>query len=287
MSSLADFLGAPAREERLWPEQIHHLSASSVGMLFRCPRQFQRRYLFGEKERPGEGIVVGSFFHEAIQHNYIQKVESHTDLPLSEVVQYLQDAAVPKVLEEEGGVENIRWDSNLDTARKDAERMTAAYTQVVVPRIQPVGVEDRFEISVPGLHVPVIGYVDTWEAERTLDTKTGKQAASKVKPSWQLQGRLYAYATGRPTEYHAISRAKTPKIVTGLESEAMIVPVPTDGQFDNMGHLFRTAAEQISYYWERHGTEESWPTFGAVPDFTRNMLPCDFCGWRQGCPAWA
>jgi hypothetical protein len=281
--SLEEFLG----EERPWPEMVHHLSASSVGMLFRCPRQFQRRYIFGEKERPGESIVVGSIFHEAIQHNYTQKIHSHIDLPMSEVVQYLQDEAVPRVVEESGGIENVRWDSDLDTARKDAERMTAAYTKAVVPRIQPAGVEARFDISIEGLPVPVIGYVDAWDAERTLDTKTGKTAASKVKPSWRLQGGLYAYATGRPTEYHSISRAATPKIVTGLESEEMIVPVPSEGQFENTSHLFYTAYEQVSYFWERYGEEQDWPTFGAVPDFTRNILPCDFCGWREGCPAWA
>jgi PD-(D/E)XK nuclease superfamily len=285
MSSLQEFLGTE-RVERPWPEKIHHLSQSSIGMLFRCPRQFERRYLHGEKERPGESIVIGSFFHEANQHNYEQKVTTFQDLPLSEIVTYLHDAAIPKVLEEEGGVDNIRWDSGLDTARSDAERITAAYVKQVVPRIQPVGVEHKFEIDMEGVPVPIIGYIDVWEAERNLDTKTGKQAVMKVKPSWGLQGRLYGWATGRPTEYHSISRAKTPKINTALESEFLTVPVPSDVQRHNMEHIFRTAADQISYYYSRFG-EEGWPTFGAVPDFTRNMLPCDFCGWRQGCPAWA
>jgi hypothetical protein len=283
--SLQDFLDAPAAEKP-WPPQVRHLSQSSVGMLFRCARQFQHRYLLGEKERPGEAIVVGSFFHEALDHNYAQKITSHTDLPLSEVVSYLHDAAIPKVLEQEGGVENIRWDTNLDTARGDAERITSSYSRLVVPRIQPAGREDRFEMQVEGVPVPVIGYVDVWEEGRTIDTKTGKQAASKVKPSWQLQGRLYAWATGRPTEYHSISRAKTPKIVTALESEAMIVPVPTPQQVGNMNHVFALGAAMISFYYSQFGDGE-WPANGAVPDFTRNMLPCDFCGWRQGCPAWA
>jgi PD-(D/E)XK nuclease superfamily len=284
-NTLADFLGAPAHEKP-WPEEIHHLSASSIGMLFRCPRQFERRYLHGEKERPGEAIIVGSFFHEPLEWNYKQKIASHADLPLSEIVTYLQDAAVPKVLEEEGGVDNIRWDTNLDTARADAERILSAYAHVVMPRIQPVGTEFKFEIDVEGVPVPILGYVDVWDEARTVDTKTGKQAVSKVKPSWRLQGSLYAWATGRPTEYHAISRAKTPKIVTALESDQMVVPTPDAKQEEHMRHLFRTAAAQISFFYDLHG-REGWPTFGAVPDFTRNMLPCDFCGWRKGCPAWA
>jgi len=284
MPSLAEFLEAPAHEKP-WPEQVKHLSASSIGMLFRCPRQFERRYLWGEKERPGESIVVGSFFHEPLDYNYKQKILSHQDLPLSEIVTYLHDAAIPKVLEEEGGEENIRWDTGLDTARADSERILSAYAHVVMPRIQPVGTEFKFEIPVEGVPVPVIGYVDCWDEARTVDTKTGKQAVSKVKPSWRLQGSLYSWATGRPTEYHSISRAKTPKIVTALESTEMVVPTPSAAQENHMRHLFRTAAAQISFFLSQYG-EEGWPTFGAVPDFTRNMLPCDYCGWRKGCPAW-
>jgi PD-(D/E)XK nuclease superfamily len=284
MSSLADFLGVPA-QEKPWPEEITHLSQSSIGMLFRCPRQFERRYLHHEKERPGESMVVGSFFHETLDHNYKQKVASHVDLPQSEIIQFLHDAAVPKVLEEEGGIDNIRWDSSLDTARSDAERITAAYTQAVVPRIQPVGTEFKFEIDLDTVPVPIIGYVDVWEEGRTVDPKTGKQAVTKVKPSWRLQGSLYAWATGRPTEYHSISRAKQPRIVTALESEAMVVPVPTPSQAAHVEHLFRMAAATISFYYSLYGNE-GWPATGAVPDWTRNMLPCDYCGWRKGCPAW-
>lgn len=283
--SLRDFMAAPAAEKP-WPAEVHHLSQSSIGMLFRCARQFERRYLHGEKERPGESIVVGSYFHETLDYNYAQKITSGADLPLSEIISYLNDAAVPLVLEQEGGVENIRWDTKPDVARADAERITAAYAKAVMPRVQPIGREFKFEIPVEGVPVPIIGYVDVWEKGRTLDTKTGRQAVKKVKPSWQLQGRLYAWATHRPTEYHSISRAATPKIVTALESDEMVVDVPSPKQAGNMLHLFRLAAAMISFYYSQFGNE-GWPANGAVPDFTRNMLPCDYCGWRSGCPAWA
>lgn len=283
--SLRDFMAAPAAEKP-WPEQVRHLSQSSIGMLFRCARQFERRYLHHEKERPGESLVIGSIFHESLDYNYAQKIQSHADLPLSEIVTFLNDAAYPKVIEEEGGVDNIRWDTKPDVARADAERITAAYAQAVMPRVQPIGREFKFDIDVPGVPVPIIGYIDVWEEGRNLDTKTGKQAATKVKPSWQLQGRLYSWATHRPTEYHSISRAKQPRIVTALESEGMVVPVPTPAQVGQMNHLFNLAAAMISFYYDQFGAE-GWPANGAVPDFTRNMLPCSFCGWVKGCPAWA
>jgi len=288
--ALARWLGE-VREEQVPPplllsDYLKHLSASSIGMLFRCPRQFRHRYLLHEKERPGEGMVVGSFFHKTLEWNYLQKIKSGVDYPLSDAVQYLQDVAVPQVLEEEGGEDFVRWDTNLDQARGDAHRITGAYYYTVVPHIQPTGVEERFEIEFPGVEIPVIGYLDTVEEQRILDTKTGRAAVKKVKPSWQLQGRLYSYASRKPTEFHSISKAQTPNIVTALQSDQMVVPVPSPEQAQEMTRLVNTAADLLRYFLTTLGVENEWPTWGAIPDFTRNVLPCDFCGWKQGCPAW-
>lgn len=268
-------------------DHLRHLSASSIGMLMRCPRQFQHRYLRGEKERPGEAIVLGSMFHETLEWNYVQKIQSHVDQPISDAVQYLHDVAVPKVIEENGGADNIQWDAEPEACISDAERITSAYYRHVVPRIQPTATEQKFTIEVPGVEVPIIGYIDVQEEERTLDTKTGRQASRKVKPSWQLQGRMYAFATQKPTEYHSISRAKTPTIVTALESADMIVPVPTEQQMTEFTKLVNVAADLLRHFMGTYGVDDEWPTWGAIPDFSRNVLPCDFCGWRQGCPAWS
>jgi hypothetical protein len=279
--------GGPSQGAASLTDHLRHLSASSIGMLMRCPRQFQHRYLRGEKERPGEAIVLGSMFHETLEWNYATKIASHVDQPLADAVQYLHDVAIPKVIEESGGTDYIAWDDKPETCISDAERVTSAYYRHVVPRIQPTATEQKFTIEVPGVEVPVIGYIDVQEAERTLDTKTGRQAARKVKPSWQLQGRMYAFATGKPTEYHSISRAKTPTIVTALESEAMIVPVPSEQQMGEFTRIVNTAADLIRHFLDTYGVDDEWPTWGAIPDFSRNILPCDFCGWRQGCPAWS
>ena len=297
MTSFQDFIGERIREgdgqsattDVSLSEHFHHLSASSIGMLMRCPRQFQHRYLRGEKERPGGNLMIGSFFHETMNWNYKQKVTSHRDNPVADAIQYLHDEAIPKVLQEDAGgdPEEVVWDTTFDDARSDAERITGAYYRNVVPRIQPFATEQKFEVEIPGVEVPLIGYIDVQETNRVIDTKTGKAVTRKVKPSWQLQGRLYSFATGKPTEYHSISRAKTPNIVTGLESEEMVVPVPTQTQMDNLSRTVQTAAALIRIFLEQFGLEEEWPTWGAIPDFSRNILPCDFCGWRQGCPAWS
>ena len=294
--SLDAFLGNGARaveDARLtlqWPERIKHLSNTSLGMFRRCPEQFRRRYILGEKERPGEALVIGSMFHNALEWNYKAKIKSHEDKPLADLTQYLQDVSVPEVLAEHGGPKEISWDTSdpedgLQVARLDSERILAAYRHTVTERIQPIAVEQKFTIPVEP--VPIIGYLDTCtDDQRVIDTKTGKQSSKKLKPSWMLQATLYSAATGWPAEFHSISRAATPTIVTALESDAM-TQYPNQTQFDNVLATARTISDMISYLYTTLGPENPWPTWGKFADWSMTFSPCGNCGWRKTCVAWA
>ena len=310
-SSIDRFLGATpiledvpigAQSELQWPERIQHLSATSIGMFRRCPEQFRHRYLLGEKERPGEGLVIGSAFHEGVEYNYAQKIQSHEDRPTAEVVEYLQDVGVPKVLEEQGGADEISWDSNdpvkgVDLLRRDSERILIRYHEDVVPRIQPISLEEKLFLSDPRLPVDIIGYIDLrsgyeleldnqsqWVPDRVIDTKTGKQSVSKLKPSWMLQSTIYGAMTGLPVEYHSISRAKVPKITTGLES-VDLVHMPNPVQTENVIKSAATIANMIAWLYTTLGPDETWPTMGRFADWSMSFSPCNNCGWRRVCPA--
>jgi hypothetical protein len=312
MSSLEQFLGGaspavptapiPAQDSLVWPERMKHLSATSIGMFRRCPEQFRQRYILGRKERPGEGLVIGSAFHEGVEYNYAQKITSHEDRPTSEVVQYLQDVGVPKVLEEQGGAEEIAWDGDdavkgVDLMRRDSERILIRYHEDVVPRLQPLSLEEELFIHDPDLPVPLIGYVDVrtgyemehdttsmWIADRIIDTKTGKQSVSKLKPSWMLQATLYSAMTNLPVEYHSISRAKVPKITTGLESADMVF-TPNPIKTANVIRSAVQIANMIAWMYTTYGPDETWPTMGRFADWSMSFSPCTNCGYRKECPA--
>lgn len=287
----------------LWPESLLHLSASSLGMFRRCPEQFRHRYLLGEKERPGESLVIGSAFHKGVEFNYAQKLTSHEDRPVNEVVEYLQDQVVPEVLELNGGASEIAWDSEdavkgEKTMRLDSERCLVRYHEDVVPRIQPIGLEEQYYLPDPSLPVPLLGYVDLrsgyegpnidgtveWIPDRIIDTKTGKQAKTKLSPSWKLQAALYAAMTSLPVEYHSISRAATPKIVTALESDEMVY-LPNEIKTRNVIRSAAQVAKMIGFLYATVGPDETWPTWGAFADWSMSFSPCERCGWRSVCPA--
>ena len=95
-----------------------------------------------------------------------------------------------------------------------------------------MAVEQRIEWQARGFPLPIIGYLDTiTDDARIVDTKTGKQVTKKVKPSWQLQGLIYANATTLPVEFHSISRAKTPAHLhpAGVGDDMVIYPQPPAG----------------------------------------------------------
>src|SRR5262245_12765341 len=86
-----------------WPDGLRtHLSASSLTMLGRCPEQFRRVYLKGERQRPGAALVWGSADHYAHEQNFAQKIVSHVDIPEGDVALAFAEGFDQKV-ESEGG----------------------------------------------------------------------------------------------------------------------------------------------------------------------------------------
>jgi hypothetical protein len=279
-------LNRPAVEHVAWLDgYITHFSPTSLRMLKICPEQYRQRYILGRKERPGEALTVGNAVHGAMAFTHTQKIQTHEDLPVPTVVEFFHDVAWPKSVEKDGGVKEIRWDNKPDDVRRDGERMTGAYHHVVSPRVQPVAVETKFEYVVPGVPVPIIGYIDVEEERNNVDLKTGKQVQKKPDANWRTQGELYAVARGKPTHFHSLSRAKTPSIATPKESDEMVVDA-NPALRDLFEKELRDYAAQVEWYFNRFGPDEPWPTHGRRMDY-KGGPACNFCGFRKWCVAWA
>lgn len=267
----------------LWLGRFSHLSSSSLTMLHRCPEQFRRRYILGERRQPNEAGVIGSVFHETMTWNFAQKIRTHDDRPLPEIVEYLHDKAWPDTLTREGGPDEVFWDSpNLDEPRRTAERITTAYRRQVTERVQPTAVEQRHEKALPGvLPVPLVGYLDTETDFTIIDTKTGRQAVKKPKPEWVLQSGIYQIFRPKPVHIHTISRAKSPSIWTPLDEPRLLLTYIPEREQETKRTL-RDLAAHIEHYMNRYGPDDPWPTLGTLHDWA-----CNYCGWRKVCPAWA
>jgi hypothetical protein len=264
---------------------LAHFSASGIRLLRICPRAWQQRYIKGRKERPGEALTLGKAVHTAVGYSHQQKITSHVDLPVSEVVEFFHDKAWPEAVEKDGGETEIRWDKKPDEVRRDGERVTGAYHKTVSPRVQPTAVEQEIRFLVPDIPIPFLGYIDVVEQANLIDLKTGKQVQRKPDANWRLQGILYTAYMGLPTHFHSVSRAQTPSIATPLQSEAMVVNLE-EAQRPLVERVLRDYAFQVAMYFDKYGPEEDWPVNGIFADY-KGGAACNFCGFRNDCPAWA
>lgn len=263
---------------------MDHWSASSLTMVRRCPEQFRQRYILGKRERPAEAPVMGSAVHAALELNFFQKIESHSDLELVDLLSWYMDHGFPQVVydEQERVGEEVQWDTGPEATRQRGKFIVAAYHDIVAPRIQPLKVETVFRVDM-GMPIPVEGRFDLERTETCIDFKTGVQKQSKPKESWRIQAGVYTEATGKPVEFHSLSASKKTNavsVVTPLESEDLLVS-PTEFERREMRRRLEAISVEACAYMARYGPDEAWPTHGRD-----HVWACDWCGFRPGCPAW-
>lgn len=261
-----------------WLLELPHLSATQLNMFIRCPESYRLRYVLGIKDPPNFNLVLGKGFHLTAEHNFGQKIESGVDLPVREVVEFFHDEAVAKAIEIQGA--DIAWeDKKPDDVHVTGGKMVEAYQKGVSPRVKPVAVELEKRIDVPGVPVPVLGYVDVVEENNAIDLKTSGKKLTKMKPSWRIQGRVYQLMTGKPIHWHVITKTKEPEALGPLEYEGLLQPLAsTEGTHS----LISTIAWQINDLMTRFGPDDPWPVVGYLSDNN----PCGWCGYRQRCTAW-
>ena len=267
--------------EAKWTLPIEHLSATSLGMLARCPEQFRQRYVLGRKERPGEALVIGTAVHLAAEHNFAQKIESHEDTLLADHLDYYDDIAFGQALDERVD-EEIVWDTDPEGARKRGRAITYAYHSIVAPRVQPLAAETRVEADF-GLPVPVIGYADVRTADKVIDIKTGNKARRQIKPEWRIQAGVYSSITEQPVDFHCVSATPTKFVATvntPLEAPELSIWLPPEAREATKQNV-RVMAGMALNFMDAIGPDEPWPTLGQVHPWA-----CGYCAFKPGCPAW-
>lgn len=279
MTTLASILAedAPAT---VWPGQLgDHLSASQLTMFQRCPEQFRRRYILRQFARPGAALVWGAADHFAHETNFRQKITTGTDLDTDTVKDAFAEG-FEKAIDRNGGTAEVEWGDDKPADLKDKGVMLVeAYHRQVSPSVQPTSVEQKFEVRVAGVPVPIIGFVDVETDSRAIERKTSKQKASEIKPDWRIQGLLYQAVVRKPVEWHVSVKTKTPSVYTpetlpGLRLEH------SPGIVRATGLLVGNLAQAMLAYWATFGPDQPWP--GAIT----HPWACGFCGFRPSCAWW-
>lgn len=211
---------------------IRHLSYSSVNTYLYCAKSWEFRYIIKPDVPVSVNLPFGSAVHETVQ-TYVAARALHPDQvrPLAEI----WHPTWRDVLNEQK--REIRWEKPLDYYTQLGERMLSTPEIVqAVDAIQPMIVVDtiatkpeesvimerRVTLKVPGVPIPVIGYIDMLASDGVpIDFKTAGRAWSRGKEDTEVQPDFYLAALnqegydlnpGLAFRYMIFTKTKNPKV---------------------------------------------------------------------------
>ncbi|MBQ4133043.1 MAG: PD-(D/E)XK nuclease family protein [Desulfovibrionaceae bacterium] len=208
---------------------IDHISPSMLGLFCRCQEAFYRRYINDEKMPPGISACIGTAMHKGAEVNHLQKIESGSDLPLSDIQDAARDGYENAIAdgvfipagEESGAAKNLA--AGADTA----VALAAAYAKSIAPHIPPVAVEEKLQAEVPGLPVPLLGIIDVLCSDNScpdLKSSVRKWPAGKVESS--LQPQIYHHLLA---ENRGINASMSFEVITH-KGEHQSIPVKVQAE---------------------------------------------------------
>lgn len=192
------------------PEK-RHLSFTQLSMFLRCPRQYEFRYLEGLKIPPSGAMVLGRSWHETLEHNFRQKIDSDRDLGLREMQEFFAAQFDAALANEEVTFEA---DERAGQLKDQGAAIVAVHHQAIAPNVRPRLVEERFAVDL-GADFPfdLVGVWDLIERDGTIvDNKTFARTPRQEDVDKDLQ--FTAYALGY--------RATRDEIEPGMRMDAIV-----------------------------------------------------------------
>ena len=172
---------------------LEHLSHSSIQTYLQCPRAWSYKYREGVRAPSSPALVLGSALHGAVE-DIIRRQHAGTPVPLDAIWQEQWSKAIAQPVE--WGADMPEQTSN-EGYRLLAHPDTATTLAKLVP-LQEDGVlaiEKRVELRVPGVPVPVLGYIDLITTDYVpTDFKTSGKPWTQEKAEGEIQPLIYLAA---------------------------------------------------------------------------------------------
>lgn len=167
------------------------LSPSQCATLLECPAKFWFRYGLAMAQTQGAALGLGKAVHAVVRDNFLQKIETKTDLPLAGVLALYETAWT-----QEASATEFQPDEDRDQVKKMGRACLIKYHETIAPLIEPA----KVELPVAGIigGVRVRGFVDVLDVHgRIIDLKSAKTSPSKgvIRPDYRFQIATYEAIT--------------------------------------------------------------------------------------------
>ncbi len=224
--------------------ELHHLSYSSIALYLECPRKWFFRYVRGLKAPATPSLILGTVFHATIARMLRERFSGNDPDPsaiwLEEWGRAVQGTDIDWGVEIPDAIAN-------DGLRLIAHGSSQDAIAQLAPFLDEAGffIERRIELRVPGVPVPVIGYIDLLSADGIVhDFKTAARAWTSDQAQQEAQPIYYLAALNQMGVRHQPGRArhmvfvktKTPQVLT-LDSTHTVAEM--FWLFDVIGSVWR------------------------------------------------
>lgn len=176
--------------------ELDHLSYSSISKFLSCGRQFRFHYIDRQPEPTSPALAYGSAWHNTIEE-VIRSMALHQSADIAEIWHTHTAAEFAKVPES-------GWDDGDTPAELTAAGLKCLLHDDVITaigRIRPLMIdgapviEKKIELRVPGVPIPIVGYIDVIGADRIpIDLKTSEKAWPVDRAAGELQTLFYLAA---------------------------------------------------------------------------------------------
>lgn len=225
---------------------VEHLSASSLTTFLRCPRQWQNKYVLKQVEPSSSALVLGSAVHLSMSRALMGED------PGSYWLETLKEA------EKQGEIDWSRMKP--DTTAEWAVKLSYDYYELVGKYLEVEDTEVEVTLEIPGMDIPVIGFVDVVTADRIIDLKTTGYFNTKsvrVNREWVFQMNVYQLYQNKPAELHILTRSKTdPVVVPSTVRSPLYVPPINQ---EEMQRFILQTYQQMEWMYETWGEDTPWP----------------------------
>ncbi len=218
-----------------------HLSPSSLKLFLRCPASYMFKYIYGIKTPSTSYFAKGRALHKGLEVNYLQKINTRQDLPLSDV----HDAAADE-FEKQATEIVLEEGEDLGAIKDQTLNLVALYHAEISPTIQPVAVERKFVVDIPETDYEMVGIIDLIDDQGNIrDTKHYGRTPSESDIHGDLQLTTYSFlyreATGKienGVHLDCLIETKVPKVVR-LDSSR------TERDINRLVNISRTVIQSI------------------------------------------
>lgn len=226
--------------------ELTHLSYSSISRYLNCGKSWQFKYQQNLPEKKSSSLVFGSAFHGAIR----QHIQGGSDLRQSWRESWSKELALTP---------DIDWDTDNPTEMFDygvqvfSNEDVLSMVKSLKPLVQDGSpcMEVEVSLSVPGVPVPIIGFIDMIQASMIpVDFKTSGRSWAQQQADKELQATFYLAAMNQAGlvqlpakfEYIVLVKNKTPKIQRFITERSA---ADVFALFNLVGEVYRAMTKDV------------------------------------------